>query len=139
LYGNISFSGASLSFENCRISHYGDLIPAVILENESTIGNLTFNGFGMLEAGQVKPSPGLVEIGSGSIGQLVLNSVNSDDIISAVSANGLYAVGAVSGTGVLATGWEFPDVVMADEVPYISASTGLPSIKINGVVNPYTG
>ncbi len=26
---------------------------------------------------------------------------------------------------------------MADGVPYISANSGLPSIKINGVVEPY--
>jgi hypothetical protein len=44
----------------------------------------------------------------------------------------------VSGAGVLATGWEFPDAVMANEVPYISANSGLPSIKVGGVVEPYT-
>ena len=35
-------------------------------------------------------------------------------------------------------GWEFPDAVMADGVPYISASTGMPSIKVAGIVEPYT-
>jgi len=45
----------------------------------------------------------------------------------------------VSGSGVLATGWKFPDEVMADGVPYISATNGLPSIKIGGVVEPYSG
>jgi hypothetical protein len=44
----------------------------------------------------------------------------------------------VSGSGVLATNWEFPDSVMANDVPYISATSGLPSIKINGVVELYT-
>jgi len=139
LYGNVNFSGANLTFENCQICHYGDLIPGVILENESRIENLTFNGFHLLEAGPAEPVAGLVELGSGSIGQLVLNSVNSDNIIAPIAANEFSGVGAVSGTGVLATGWEFPDTVMADGVPYISASTGRPSIKINGVVGPYTG
>ena len=37
----------------------------------------------------------------------------------------------------LATGWEFPDSVMADGVPYISATTGSPSIKVGGIVEPY--
>jgi hypothetical protein len=76
-------------------------------------------------------------MGWGSIGQLVLDSVSSNNIIAPVSAGGFSSVGTVSGAGVLATGWEFPDAVMADGVPYISASTGLPSIKINGVVQPY--
>ena len=90
-------------------------------------------------AGPAKPVAGLVEIGSGSIGQLVLNSVNSDNVVAPVAANGFSGLGAVSGTGVLATGWEFPDAVMADGVPYISAGTGRPSIKVSGVVEPYTG
>jgi hypothetical protein len=38
---------------------------------------------------------------------------------------------------VLATGWQFPNAVMSNNVPYISANSGLPSIKINGVVEPY--
>jgi hypothetical protein len=38
---------------------------------------------------------------------------------------------------VLNTGWEFPDSVMCDGVPYISASTGKPAIKIDGKVEPY--
>jgi len=41
------------------------------------------------------------------------------------------------GAGVLATGWEFPDALMANSVPYISATTDSPSIKVNGVVEPY--
>jgi len=38
---------------------------------------------------------------------------------------------------VLATGWEFPDITMADGFPYISASTGKAAIKIDGIVKPY--
>ena len=81
--------------------------------------------------------PELLDIGQGSIGQLVFGSVNSNNVVAPVSEGGFASVGSVSGAGVLATGWEFPDAVMADGVPYISASTGLPSIKINGVVQPY--
>jgi hypothetical protein len=140
LYGNISFSGSSLSFENCNLSHYGDLsIAAMVLENASTIESVTFNGFGVTNGGPVTPVPSLVEMASGSIGQLVLNSVDSSTIGAPVPGNEFSNLGSVSGMGVLATGWEFPDAVMADGVPYISASTGLPSIKVNGVVEPYTG
>lgn len=137
LYGNVSFVGSNLSFENCQILHFGGPIAALVLENDSRIENVLFNGFGMLNAGTVPPVPSLVEIGSGSVGQFVINSVDSNLISGPVSE--FSDVGSVSGTGVLATGWEFPDAVMADGVPYISASTGGPSIKVNGVVQPYTG
>ena len=139
LYGDISFSGASLSFENCQVGDYGHPISAIILENDSTLGSLIFNGFGPTATGPAKPVTCLADIGSGSVGQLVLNSVNSDNVMAPVSPNGFASVGTVSGTGVLATAWEFPDAVMADGVPYISTSTGRPSIKVNGVVEPYTG
>ena len=78
-----------------------------------------------------------VNIGRGAIGQLVLNSLDSNNIDGPVSAGGFWSVGSVSGPDALATGWEFPDAVMANGVPYISASTGLPSIKVGGVVEPY--
>ena len=55
-----------------------------------------------------------------------------------MSGSGFSSIGSVSGAGVLATAWEFPDAVMANNVPYISANTGLPSIKVNGVVEPYS-
>jgi hypothetical protein len=135
--GNISYVGSRLSFENCQMLHFGDPIAAVIVENDSTIENVMFNGFGMMNAGSVTPVPSLLNIGSGSVGQIVINSIDSNNISAPVSE--FSTVGSVSGAGVLATGWEFPDTVMADGVPYISASTGLPSIKINGVVEPYPG
>lgn len=139
LYGNAKFVGSSLSFENCQIQSYGNLQAAVILENDSTIANLIFNGFGSQEPNVAGPLPNLVEIGSGSIGEFVLNSVNPGKITAPLPSYEFSNVGSVTGTGVLATGWEFPDAVMADDVPYISAETGQPSIKINGVVHPYTG
>jgi hypothetical protein len=128
-----------MSFEGCTIGHYGASVAAVILENSSVIENLIFDGFRVMQVGTSTPVPSLVDIGSGSIGQLVLNSVDSSQVTGPVSANGFASVSSVSGLGVLATGWAFPDAVMADGVPYISASTGLPSIKINGVIEPYPG
>jgi hypothetical protein len=113
-------------------------VAAVILENESTINNLAFNGFTLQEAGSYSAVPKLINIGSGSIGQLVLDSIDSSHMTGAATANGFSNIGSVAGKGVLATGWEFPDAVMADGVPYISANSGLPSIKIAGVVEPYT-
>lgn len=136
-YSNIGFSGASLSFENCQLAHFKNSVAAVVLENDSTIEGVTFDGFGLLEVGPAPPVSSLMQLTSGSIGRIVLNSVNSSNIRTPVPANQFSNVGTVYGEGVLATNWEFPDAVMADGVAYISASTGLPSIKLNGVVNPY--
>ena len=112
-------------------------VAASILENNSKIEYLAFNGFGVQDAGVPLPVPQLLDIGQGSIGQLVLDSVTSSNIMAPVSEGGFASIGLVSGAGVLATGWEFPDAVMANGVPYLSASTGLPSIKNKGRVEPY--
>ena len=131
LYGEMTYVGASLTLINCSVSASGNLnVPALILQNNSTIANLIFNGFATQAAE-------LIDILAGSVGQLVINSVNSAQINAPVSPGGFSSIGSVSGSGVLATGWEFPDAVMADGVPYISANSGLPSIKVAGVVEPY--
>jgi hypothetical protein len=138
LYGGVTFVGSSLSFENCRIRRVGGFyVTALILDFNSIIGNVAFNGFGIEDVGPPIPVPDLIDFESGSVGQIVLNSLNSNNIHAPVSVGGFANVGSISGTGVLATGWEFPDSVMADGVPYISASSGMPSVKVGGVVQPY--
>lgn len=122
-----SVAGTSLSFQNCRISGNGGV--AAIVGNGSTIATVAFNGY------RAEDSALLVPILFGSVEQLILDSVDSSHI--GGPTNDFASIGSVSGAGVLATGWEFPDGVMADGVPYLSATTGLPSIKINGVVEPY--
>lgn len=132
IYGPMTYAGLSLVFDNCSVSQSGHSLSAVlILQNNSTISHLEFNGF-------AARASELLKIESGSIGQLVLDSLDSSDIHSPVSEGGFSNVGLVSGAGVLATNWEFPDSVMANEVPYISAETGLPSIKVDGVVELYS-
>jgi hypothetical protein len=128
------YTGSSLTFENCVISGGGSPVAAVIVENTSTIATVEFNGFAL----QGCSGHGLVSFASGSIGQLIIDSVTTENIQAAVPGGAFSDVGMVSGAGVLATGWKFPDAVMANNVPYISASTGQPSIKINGVVEPYS-
>jgi hypothetical protein len=131
-------TGASLSFENVTIKRQSNIpVDAVQLEKGQVIGNLTFNGLAVADAGSFSPIPELISANSASIGQLVLDSLNNHNIKGLLSAGGFSSVKSVSGAGVLATGWQFSDSVMADNVPYISATTGLPSIKINGVVVPY--
>ena len=138
LYGGITSAGSSLSFENCRVQRYDDInVAAIILANGSTINNVTFNGFDVRNDESHVPVPDLLDLDSGSIGQLVFSLIGSINLDAPVSANGFLNIGSISGSGVLATGWEFPDDVMANGVPFISAATGLPSIKQGGVVGPY--
>lgn len=136
--GTVNYVGSNLTFKNCSILRSGNVdVNAVILENSSTIGNLEFNGFELKDFGSTSSLPELLNLEGGSIGQLVLDSLLSNNIKAPVEAGGFSRVGLVSGAGVLATGWEFPDNVMADGVPYISASTGSPSVKVLGIVEPY--
>jgi hypothetical protein len=138
LYGGITSAGSSLTLNNCKIYRTADIkVDPLFLDYNSAIANLTFNGFAVQDAGSYTAIPALIEIGSGSIGQLVFNSLDSTNIAASISAGGFSNVGSISGAGVLATGWEFPDSVMANGVPYISATSGLPSIKVGGVVEPY--
>lgn len=133
VYKGMTYVGSSLSIDNCVISNNGDsAVAALILENGSTIHNLQFNGFAVSDS-----APELLNILSGSIGQLTLDAVASTHIKTPVSPGGFSSIDSVCGAGVLATGWEFPDAVMANGVPYISANSGLPSIKVGGVVEPY--
>jgi len=135
---NEPWVGSNLTFNNCTIRRNSGLqVAAVIIEDSSMIGNLTFNGFAVQDAGSHSPLPELLTIGSESVGQLVIASLDSSNINAPVSTGGFSMIGSVAGAGVLATAWEFPDAVMVNEVPYISANSGLPSIKVNGVVEPY--
>ena len=137
---SLTYVGSSLSITNCVISRSGNYdVAALILTNNSTINNLEINGFAVQDppGSSYSTASELLNIAPGSIGQLVIDALNSKAIKAPVSEGGFSNVGSVSGAGVLATGWEFPDAVMANGVPYISASTGLPSIKVNGVVEPY--
>jgi len=140
VFQGLTYIGSSLTLENCAISNKEDFpVTALILENGSTINNLEFNGFAVQDAAgtSFSTAPELLTILSGSIGKLEFGGLNSAHIAVPVSAGGFSSIGSVSGAGVLATGWAFPDTVMANEVPYISASTHVPSIKVGGVVEPY--
>lgn len=132
--------GGELAIENCvvrRTDNYS--IAAVTLVAQSTIGTLRLNGFSAQDpAGSTLPaSPALVSLAPGSVGQLILDAVDPEHLAAPVTAGGFASLGSVSGAGVLATGWFFPDGVMANGVPYLSASTGRGAIKVNGVVQAY--
>ncbi len=137
-YPGVTVVGSSLSFQNCSIVRKSNMkAAAVILQAGSEINSVEFDGFGAQD--NYSPIEELIDIEEGAIGLLEINSLNSTNIESLVQPGGFTNISSVTGTGtgVLATGWEFPDAVMANGVPYISATTGQPSIKINGVVEPY--
>ena len=133
-----SYSGTSLTIKNCTVQRKdGSSIPVFDLENGSSLAGLVVDGYTVIASASNTKIPTLINVGAGEIGHLAIDSVDSAHIGGPVSPDGFPSIGSVSGTSVLATGWEFPDSVMADNVPYISATTGLPSIKIDGVVEPY--
>ncbi|HZZ40418.1 MAG TPA: glycosyl hydrolase family 28 protein [Acidobacteriaceae bacterium] len=135
-----AWTGSSLILQNCKIVRRESTdVAAIIFEQPSTIAILEFDGFAVQQAGFTDPATALLSLGAGSVEQLVLNSVDSTHIYDPVQAGEFIYIGTVAGTGVLATAWRFPDDVMADNVPYISATTGQPSIKVGGVVEAYSG
>ena len=112
LYETITSVGSNLTFNNCVIARKSRInVAGVVMANESTIANLTFNGFALQDAGSYDPVPLLLNLMSGSIGQLVVNSLSSHSITAPVSPGGFASIGQVSGSGsaVLTTGWKFPD------------------------------
>ncbi len=142
LYPGASFIGSSLTLTNCVIARNQNVqAAAVVLEDGSSIVNVEFDGFAVQDSGNYSAISELLYPISSSIGNLIINSLNSNKIISPIQPQEFGNISTVSGsgTGVLSTNWEFPDSVMANEVPYISAATGMPSIKLNGVVEPYGG
>jgi hypothetical protein len=135
-----AYYGASLTLNNCVIQRTGSqTVAALDLMFGSTISQLEVNGFAVQDPGGTSyaAAPELVNIGSGTIGQLTIDGVTSAHLAAPVSLGGFSSIGSISGAGVLASGWEFPDAVMADQTPYISATSGQPSIKVGGVVEPY--
>lgn len=130
--------GLSLTLNNCVIYRLSGIeVAAVILENGSTIDNLSFNGFALQDGGSYSPALTLINVGLGSVGQLVLNAVKGNNIEVPIVMDRFASVGSVSGSGVLATGWKFADSMMANGVPYLSANSNQASIKVGDVVEPY--
>jgi hypothetical protein len=126
--------------ENCVIQRNENYaVAALILEDGSRIDTIEFNGFSVQDApgSSYAAAPELLNIASGTIGQVVIDALDSTHITAPISAGRFLSVGRISGAGVLATGWQFPDSLMANGTPYISANTHRASIKVGGVVDPY--
>ena len=136
----LTYAGSSLSLTNCTIARNADTpVALLILQNGSTIQSLSLNGFGVVDPAGTSyaAAPALLNLQSGRIGQLALAAVSASGITAPVSAGGFASIGSVTGAGVLASGWEFPDTAVADGVPYLSASAHRAEIKVNGAPRPY--
>ncbi len=128
---------SNLEFMNCRItqnaagSAAGFAVAAI---GGSTFKRIELNGFSIQAAsGTTRVTvPYLLTCDSSSfIQQIVINAVDSTGITNLLNT---YPSGCVvSGAGVLATGWAIPDANMANNVPFISATSGVPSIMVGGV------
>ena len=99
-----------------------------------SIGNQTRTSAG--------PVPYLIDMANLTIGQLVIEALDTNNIAALVNpASGFKGIGTISGAGVLATGFQIPDSVMANGRTYISSTSpneGKPCIKIAGKVMTYT-
>lgn len=106
----------------------------------STITKLSINNFSAInEANSPAYSPiaDLLVMTDLAIGELEIGGINPD-LITALTAS-FTGITTIRGAGVLATGYAIPDSVMANNVPYISATTNQPTIKIGGTAQPLGG
>jgi hypothetical protein len=121
----------------------GSASPALINSRDksgASIAKLVINGFSI--SNQTGTSPGpvpyLIDMANLAISHLVIEALDTTNIAALVNpASGFTGIGTISGAGVLATGFQIPDSVMANGVPYTSATSpnqGKPCIKIAGKV-----
>ena len=125
----------------------GNASPSLINSREpagASVAKLVIDGFSIGNQTRTSPSPVpyLIDMANLTIGQLVIEALDTNNIAALVNpASGFKGIGTISGAGVLATGFQIPDSVMANGVPYISSTSpneGKPCIKIAGKVMTYT-
>ena len=150
-YGFISLELSAISelvITACGIyrTPAGNASPSLINSREpagASIAKLVIDGFSVSNQTHTSPSPVpyLIDMANLTIGHLVIEALDTNNIAALVNpASGFKGIGSISGAGVLATGFQIPDSVMANSVPYISATSpneGNPCIKIAGKVMTY--
>jgi len=124
----------------------GNAAPSLINSRDlsgGSVAKLVINGFSISNqtCTSPRPVPYLIDMANLAISQLVIEALDTNNIAALVNpASGFKGIGTISGAGVLATGFQIPDSVMANSVPYISATSpneGKPCIKIAGKVMTY--
>jgi hypothetical protein len=141
--GSSTNVGSSLTFDNCRIyrdgsSDYGT--AAIVLRNGFILKKLRISGVAVEDTygSSYAPLSEFIQVVSGSIGHLLIDALDPTQISTLVSSGSFSSTTAVAGPGVKATGFQVPDANMVNGSDYLSATSGLPSIKIGGVVKTYT-
>ncbi len=130
---------SSLTVSNCSIfRNPAGNAPAFLLSGSPAIERLTIDGFAIeSQAGQSFPAIPALSTSSGHIRKLILNALDMTGV--AAFTSNWTAFTTIAGPGVMATGLEFPDDVISDGTPYLSANSRLPSIKIAGKVKTLSG
>ncbi len=131
-------SVSSLTVSNCSIyrSPAGSA-PALLLSGSPQIERLTIDGFAIeSQSGHSFPAIAALSTAAGHIGKLILNALDMTGITAFTSNWSAFA--AIGGPGVMATGAEFPDDVISDGTPYLSANSHLPSIKVGGKIKTFS-
>jgi hypothetical protein len=136
-YVYVYFVGSKLTLDNCSITNPKIKVVGLLLEAGSEIGSIEINGFAVKGGPPTSQVPQLINLEDGIIDGLIIDSLDPTGMQALMGPGQFSSVKSVSGNGVLGTGWEFPDAVMANNVPYISASTGLSSVKVGNVVEHY--
>jgi hypothetical protein len=139
-WGPLMDVASAFTFNNCSIVRQRDQpVVALLVQSNTTIAVAEFNGFSVVDppGSSFAPVPGLVNLDGGFVGQLGLDGVSSAHIADVVRGGDFKGLTSVAGSGVLGTGWKIPDALMADGSPYVSANSGQPSVKVNGVVKSY--
>ncbi|MGO8718568.1 MAG: right-handed parallel beta-helix repeat-containing protein [Acidobacteriaceae bacterium] len=121
--------------------------PAGLINSRDPAGalveKLVINGFSIDNEAGTSPNavPYLIDMQNLTIHHLVIESLDPTNVAALVNPTaGFTGIGSISGSGVLATGFQIPDSIMANGVPYISATgpnAGKPCIRIDGKIMAY--
>lgn len=139
---------SSLTLRGCKvyqssIGNQSTLAGISSDESGAVIGKLLIDGLSVDSQTTITPDTMayLIDLTNLSITELYIESLDPTNITALV--NPAYGFGnvVISGPGVLASGYQIPDANMANNCPYISATspnTGNPCIKIGGTVYAFT-
>jgi hypothetical protein len=155
VFGFNGCTAANINIRNCVVyrTDLGDAASAGIIDftaptvfnspgtGTHTIEHLVIDGLSVQDDSGTAyaPMPFVIRLNAGSqILRLDIESIDTRKFAQLLSNPAMFSqILSVRGAGVLATGWQFPDAVMDNGVPYISATDNLPSIKIGGAVKKY--
>lgn len=137
---------ANLTFNNFTIyrdANAGTSVGVLQLNHSgSSIQRLNMQGIHIADptASSYSPVDWLVHVPSGgTIANLRLDDIDPTQVTSILSSAGFANITSISGNAGTASGFQFPDAVMADGVVYLSSDdSGIPSVKVSGTPKRFT-